>query len=157
MKTRFQISMKRSPSWSGLPGGPPGMSSPWSKKISEQGPHGPVSPIAQKLSEVGMRMILSVGQAGDLRPEARRLVVAVEDRDQELVLGQAVVPGDQVPGELDRLFLEVVAEREVAQHLEEGVVARGVADILEVVVLAAGAHAFLRGRGAAVGRASRGR
>ena len=58
MKTRFQISMKRSPSWSGLPGGPPGMCSPWSKKISEHGPHGPVSPIAQKLSEVGMRMIL---------------------------------------------------------------------------------------------------
>ncbi len=25
MKTRFQISMKRSPSSSGLPGGPPGM------------------------------------------------------------------------------------------------------------------------------------
>ena len=59
MNTRFQISMKRSPSWSGLPGGPPGMPSPWSKKISEHGPHGPVSPIAQKLSEVAMRMILS--------------------------------------------------------------------------------------------------
>ena len=59
MKTRFQISMKRSPSCVGLPGGPPGMPSPWSKKISEHGPHGPVSPIAQKLSEVAMRMILS--------------------------------------------------------------------------------------------------
>jgi hypothetical protein len=53
--------------------------------------------------------------------------------------------GDQGPGEIDRLFLEVVAEREIAQHLEEGVVARGVADIVEVVVLAAGADAFLRG------------
>jgi hypothetical protein len=30
MKTRFQISMKRSPSSSGLPGGPPGIWSPWS-------------------------------------------------------------------------------------------------------------------------------
>ena len=30
MKTRFQISMKRSPSSSGLPGGPPGISGPWS-------------------------------------------------------------------------------------------------------------------------------
>jgi hypothetical protein len=48
----------------------------------------------------------------------------------------------------DRLFLEIVAEREVAQHLEERVVARGVADVVEVVVLAAGAHALLRGRGA---------
>ena len=50
--------MKRSPSWSGLPGGPPGTPSPWSKKISEHGPQGPVSPIAQKLSEVEIRMIL---------------------------------------------------------------------------------------------------
>ena len=30
MKTRFQISMKRSPSASGVPGGPPQMWSPWS-------------------------------------------------------------------------------------------------------------------------------
>ncbi len=30
MNTRFQISMKRSPSSSGLPGGPPGISGPWS-------------------------------------------------------------------------------------------------------------------------------
>ena len=70
---------------------------------------------------------------------------------------QAVLLGDQVPGELDRLLLEIVAEREVAQHLEEGVMARGVADILEVVVLAAGAHALLRRRGARCRAASRGR
>jgi len=30
MNTWFQISMKRSPSSSGLPGGPPGMCGPWS-------------------------------------------------------------------------------------------------------------------------------
>ena len=60
------------------------------------------------------------------------------------VLRQAEFLGDQVPGELDRALLEIVAEREIAEHLEEGVVARGVADIVEVVVLAAGAHAFLR-------------
>ena len=62
MKTRFHISMKRSPSSSGLPGGPPGMPSPWSKNISEHGPHGPVSPIDQKLSLVGMRMMRSSGR-----------------------------------------------------------------------------------------------
>ena len=33
--------------------------------------------------------------------------------------------GDELPGEGDRVFLEVVAEGEVAEHLEEGVVARG--------------------------------
>ena len=49
---------------------------------------------------------------------------------------------------VDRLILEIVAEREIPQHFEEGVVARGVADIVEVVVLAAGADAFLAaGRG----------
>ena len=51
---------------------------------------------------------------------------------------------------VDRLVLEVVAEGEVAEHLEEGVVAGGVSDVVQVVVLAAGADAFLRGGGAGV-------
>ena len=51
---------------------------------------------------------------------------------------------DQFPGVGDRRFLEVVAETEIAQHLEESVVTGGVADIVEIVVLAAGADAFLR-------------
>ena len=151
MKTRFQISMKRSPSASGEPGGPPGILSPWSKKISEHGPHGPVSPIAQKLSEPAMRMIAALGQPGDLLPQIEGLVVVDIDGDGQLVLRQPEFLGDQVPGELDRAVLEIIAEREVAEHLEEGVMARGVADIVEVVVLAAGAHAFLRGGGARVG------
>ena len=46
-------------------------------------------------------------------------------------------------------FLEIIAEGKIAQHFEKSVVARGVADIVEIIVLAAGAHAFLRGRGAA--------
>ena len=98
-----------------------------------------------------MRMMRVFGQARDLLPEVERLVVVDIDGDGQLVLRQAEFLGDQVPGELDRAVLEVVAEREVAEHLEEGVVARGVADIVEVVVLAAGAHAFLRGDGALVG------
>ena len=51
----------------------------------------------------------------------------------------------------DRLFLEIVAEGEIPQHFEEGMVPGGVADIVEVVVLAAGAHAFLGRGGAAIG------
>src|SRR5690606_5264747 len=39
----------------------------------------------------------------------------------------------------------------IAEHLEEGVMPRGVADIVEIVMLAAGAHAFLRGGGAGIG------
>ena len=151
MKTRFQISMKRSPSWSGLPGGPPGM--PLAVVVEDLRARPARAGVAHRPEIVRGRDADDpvVGQARDLLPVARRLVVGVEHRDQQLVLGQAVVLGQQVPGQLDRAFLEIVAEREVAQHLEEGVVARGVADILEVVVLAAGAHAFLRGRGARVG------
>ena len=48
-------------------------------------------------------------------------------------------------------MLEIVAEAEVAQHLEEGVMACGIADVFQIVVLAAGAHAFLRAGGAGVG------
>ncbi len=94
---------------------------------------------------------LLVGQAGDLLPEVERLVVLVEDGDEQPVLRQAELLRHEVPGKLDRAVLEVVAEREVAEHLEEGVVPGGVADIVEVVVLAAGADAFLRRHGPVVG------
>ncbi len=80
-----------------------------------------------------------------------RLVVGVVDGDQETVAVDAEFLGDQVPGELDRPFLEVIAEGEIAEHLEEGVVAGGITDIVEVVVLSAGAHAFLRGCSRRVG------
>ena len=50
----------------------------------------------------------------------------------------------QVPGQLYGAVLEVVAEREVAEHLEKRVVARRVADVVEVIVFAASADAFLR-------------
>ena len=63
---------------------------------------------------------------------------------------EAPDPGDQLPGELDRLRLEVVAEREVAEHLEEGVVARRRSDVLEVVVLAGHPQALLHRDGARV-------
>ena len=46
---------------------------------------------------------------------------------------------------LDGLVLEVIAEREVAEHLEEGVVERSLAHLVEIVVLAGDAHALLNG------------
>ena len=94
---------------------------------------------------------LGIRKAGDLLPQVRRLVVGVIDGDEKLILRQAEFLGNQVPGELDGERLEIVAEGEIPQHLEEGMVPGGIADIVEVVVLAAGAHAFLRRRGAAVG------
>jgi hypothetical protein len=83
-------------------------------------------------------------------PDVVGLVVLGIHRDPELVRRQLVDIDQQFPGVLDGVALEIIAEAEVAQHLEEGVVARGVADVFQVVVLAAGAHAFLRGGGAVV-------
>ncbi len=91
-----------------------------------------------------------VRQARDLLPERERLVVILVDGSGQLCRREAPLLGEQVPGELDRMLLEIVAEREIAEHLEEGVVARREADIVEIVVLAASAHAFLRGGGAEV-------
>ena len=81
----------------------------------------------------------------ELLPELERLVVVGEDGGLEPVLGQAEVLGQELPAELDRVLLEVVPEGEVAQHLEEGVVPGGAADVLQVIVLAAGPHALLGG------------
>ena len=91
------------------------------------------------------------GHADLLDPDLLGLEVVLEHRDPELLARQREHSGQELPGEADRVVLEVVAEAEVAEHLEEGVVARGVAHVLEVVVLAAGAHAALRARGAHVG------
>ena len=83
---------------------------------------------------------------------ARRRGVAGEDADREPRRVEAEFPGQEFPGEGDRPLLEVVAEGEVPQHLEEGVVPGGEPHILEVVVLAPGADALLDGGGPGVFR-----
>ena len=52
-------------------------------------------------------------------------------------------PDDQLPGPFDRFLFEVIAEAPVAQHLEKGVVIGVEPDVVEVVMLASGADAFL--------------
>ncbi len=107
--------------------------------------------------------ILGQAQLGDpvggheLGPDRVRVRVArdgrlsLEDRWIEPFRGQLPRRRQELPGKRDRLFLEVVAEREVPQHLEEGVMPERGPDVVEVVVLAADAHALLRCRGARVG------
>ena len=75
-------------------------------------------------------------------------LVAGEDGHVEPVRIDAPHLGEQLPRPLDRLGLEVVAERPVAEHLEEGVVVVVSADVLEIVVLAAGPDALLAVGGA---------
>ena len=86
--------------------------------------------------------------ADDVAPDVVRLIVVEVDRDPQQLGIDAVTAvldrvGQQRPRVLDGAFLEVVAEREVAGHLEEGVVAGGDAHLLDVE----GAHALLDGGG----------
>ena len=80
-----------------------------------------------------------------LQPDAGRLVVVEIDRDREPlgVQPEPFLAGQELPGPVDGLALEVVAEAEVAQHLEERVVVGRAADVVDV----AGAEALLAGRG----------
>ncbi len=80
---------------------------------------------------------------------ARNLVFALKDRDVELRLvnPKPLRRRDQLPRICDGIFLEVVAEGKISQHLEKRVMTIGEADVFQIVVLPARAHAFLRGRG----------
>ena len=73
-------------------------------------------------------------------PEAE-LVVAAEHGHPELGGLEAEGAQRELPGEPDRLLLEVVPEREVAEHLEAGEMAGRAADLLDV----RGAEAALGG------------
>src|SRR5205814_7394619 len=64
-------------------------------------------------------------------PEAE-LLVALEDRDPDVVGVEAEDLQRRLPGVLDGPLLEVVADREVAEHLEEREVPRGGADDVDV-------------------------
>ncbi len=82
-------------------------------------------------------------------PEVPGFVVGVVDGHPHPVEVELPHVADQLPGEADGLFLEVVAKAEVAEHLEERVVAGRAADFFEVVVLARDPQTLL-GRGGAV-------
>ena len=69
-------------------------------------------------------------------PEVVGLVVVLVDRDEQALRRKIHDFGEEGPGGIDGFCLEVVAEREVAQHFEERVVACGETDVLQVVVLA---------------------
>ena len=97
-------------------------------------------------------VVVELAAAGDPRlghpdrvaPDRERLVVVLVDGGPDQVGVEAVAAlrlggRHQLPGQGDGALLEVVAEREVAVHLEERAVPRGLADLLDVT----GAHALL--------------
>ena len=67
-------------------------------------------------------------QADDFRPNVIGFVVLVIDGGEQALGRQAIHLCQQFPAPLQAFFLEVVAKAPVAQHLEEGVVARRVTD-----------------------------
>jgi hypothetical protein len=78
-------------------------------------------------------------------------LVASEDGDPDSLEGKAeavLLVGGEVQRELDRLPLEVVAHREVAEHLEEGEMPKRQADVLDI----RGAERLLTGGQPATGR-----
>ena len=114
-------------------------SSPQSQYISESGPHGPGP--ADRPEVLGRRQRDDpLRRHADPLPEPDRLLVGTEL--QSRVTGMDAHP-DPVPVELqpllhelgrvlDRALLEVLAEREVAEHLEEGEMERVEADLVDV-------------------------
>ncbi len=58
--------------------------------------------------------------------------------------------GEQFPCITNGTFFKIISERKVSEHFKESVVADVVADAVKVVVLAAGAYAFLRGCGTGI-------
>ena len=71
---------------------------------------------------------------------ARNARAAPEDGHHQAVGRQLPHVGQDFPGELNRLLLEVVAEGKVAEHFEERVVVQRRSDVVQVVVLSADAH-----------------
>ncbi len=138
VNTRFQNSRKRSLS-------PPGRSvgrAELEPAVEVQLRARPARPGRAGLPEVLLARAFHDPPARDpdLLPEGDRLLVgtepqrlvAGEHRHPDVVLGEAEHLPRELPRELDRLALEVVAEREVPEHLEERQVPCRVADVVDV-------------------------
>ena len=81
-----------------------------------------------------------------VQPDVGGFVIVLEDRHPQALRRQAEALRQQAPGETDGLALEIGTEAEIAEHLEERVMPRRVPHVVEIVVLAAGAHTALRRR-----------
>ncbi len=80
-------------------------------------------------------------------PDFVSFVVGFVDGYPQAIFRQVepVFTGQQFPCVLDSIVFEIVAKAEVTQHFKEGVMARGVTDVFQIVVFTARTHAALRG------------
>ncbi len=86
------------------------------------------------------------GKACYSLPEIVGFVVVMVNGDEKPPRIEVEPLGDEVPGAFDGQFLKVIAEREIAEHLKERMVPRRIAHVIQIVMLAARADAFLRRR-----------
>ncbi len=93
----------------------------------------------------------AVGRRARLDPQPLGFVVFRIHGEPEAVQRQLQFVDEQVPGKGDGVALEIIAKGEVAQHLEKSMMAGAGADVFQVVVFAADAHALLAGHGTRVG------
>ena len=101
-------------------------------KISESGPHGPGVAHAPEVVHVAHALDPPGRHPHLVDPDLLGLVVALVHRDPEAVTIEPEDLGQQLPGHGDGLFLEVVTEAEIAQHLEEGAVVGVRADDVDI-------------------------
>jgi hypothetical protein len=100
--------------------------------------------------------VISLAQTNDVSgvnadlvyPDLVSLLVVFIDRGPEKVLRDLESLGQELPSPRNSLVLEIVAEREVAEHLKEGAVTRGVTYALKV----GGTDTFLTGSNSVAGR-----
>ena len=113
----------------GRPGGSP-------EVLGARQPDDPLARDSDPLPAGDRRLVLAEPERG----------IAGEDRRPDPVAVEPHLLGRELPGEVDRAVLEVVAEREVAEHLEHRGVPGGQADLVQIGVLASGAQHLLHGR-----------
>src|SRR4051812_194611 len=88
-----------------------------------------------------------------LVPDLISLIVRVIHGHHEpmRIDAEPALASDEIPREVNSVFLEIVAETEIAEHFEKGVMPSRVADIFQIVVFATGTHAALRTGRSAIG------
>ncbi len=78
-----------------------------------------------------------------LGPDIIGFVIGGIDGNQQLLLWQFQYRGQKTPRKGNGVTLEIITKAEVTQHLEEGVMASRVTDVIQVVVLTTGPNTTL--------------